>query len=115
MRRKISANRAVPRLDLAQRVIAIDAPIVRRLWRGINQSGLEQKRRCRGPYDRLRLRKRRLSSELARNRRVRTVVVGDAVSASEHRALCDSIRNADARTNVVGIWIEQAARERPGK
>ena len=113
----VPAHCHVPRLNHPERVISIDAPIVRRS-RGRGEQGVCE---CQGAGfgadHRLSLGERRLCDELPRDGGVRPAVVGDAVSTAHDGVCRNSISDAESWTDVVRVRVEQGgwkrARVRP--
>src|SRR5207253_9543238 len=65
--------------------------------------------------DRFRVRKWRLARQLTRDRGVRSAVVGDAVPAAQNRIRPRAIGEADARSEVIGVRVQQTGGERAGE
>ncbi len=111
--REIPAEARIPRLDQAESVLPVHAPVVRRRRSGREQRVFDVERGLEARDDRLGDGRRRLCAQPAGDVRVRGRVVGDAVPAAHDRAPDGPVGEPDAGTDVVRIRVDQARGELP--
>src|SRR4029077_5702912 len=92
----------------SQLVIAVDTPVIRRRGRGRDQRVGERERRVSRAGNGFGFREGRLSGQLARDRRVRSAVIGDAVAATNDRLRPHAIGKAEAWPQIIGVSIQKA-------
>ena len=117
VRRQVACHRRVPRLDQSERVVPVDAPVVRgRGGRRREQRILNGQRSGERAGDRFGDVERRLRDASCRAMfAYESAVVGDAVAAADDRASRRPVGHAEARAEVVRVRVDQSRRERAGE